>query len=178
MRAVRKVLAFIYLVAGIVALGIAAAQLAGARVPGIESALRVPGVRIACLVCAGIALAGVVVTAFAALFERPAPACMRPEGNPDIEVTLAALESVARRSAPGDDDVLIESVEGRISGRDRDQVRLTVEAIAFTHEGLAETAARMQARVQEACERMLGTSGVRVRVRFLPSKTTIVTKEV
>ena len=73
---------------------------------------------------------------------------------------------------------MIESVEGKIGGRGRDEVRLTIEAIAFTEEGLEPLADRMRQRVVDACERMLGTSGVTARVRFLPSKTTIVTKEV
>ena len=36
---------------------------------------------------------------------------------------------------------------------------------------------RMQQRVQDACEAMLGCPGVHVRVRFLPSKTTTEIKE-
>ena len=55
---------------------------------------------------------------------------------------------------------------------------MTVEAIAFTDQGLDALAQRMQRRVETACEALLGTPGVVARIRFLPSKTTIVTKEV
>ena len=74
--------------------------------------------------------------------------------------------------------MLIESVTGRIAGRDRERVRLTVEAIAFQDEGLDRLAERMRERVGDACERLLGSTYTEVRIRFLPSKTTIVTKEV
>ena len=73
---------------------------------------------------------------------------------------------------------VIEGVEGRIIGRDRDRARLLVEAIAFTDEGLAGLAHGIQQRVTDACTRLLGTAGIEVRVRFLPSKTTIIAREV
>ena len=37
---------------------------------------------------------------------------------------------------------------------------------------------RIEERVQGACEQLLGATGVNVLVRFLPSKTTTVTREV
>ena len=178
MRAFRKVLAVLFLMAGIVVCGVFAAERAGVPLGHIDRVLDTPAGHVASLACAAIAGLGILVVAIMTLAERPEITCVHPAGNPDIEVTLAALTSTAKRAAAGSDDVMIESVEGKIGGRGRDEVRLTIEAIAFTEEGLEPLADRMRQRVVDACERMLGTSGVTARVRFLPSKTTIVTKEV
>lgn len=178
MRAIRKILAAIYLVASACVVAVLACRLMEVDLGRFERALESSAGRIALLVCAAITAAGALIMAIRAFAERSEPTCVRVAGNPSIEVTLAALASTARRAAPGGDDVMIESVEGKVSGRDRSEVRLTIEAIAFTDQGLDELACRMQQRVREACERLLGAEGVTCRVRFLPSKTTIVTKEV
>ncbi|MBM6776830.1 hypothetical protein H7U34_06015 [Collinsella tanakaei] len=178
MRAFRKVLAVLFLMAGIVVCGVFAAERAGVPLSHIDRVLDTPAGHVASLVCAAIAGLGILVVAIMTLAERPEITCVHPAGNPDIEVSLTALASAARRAAPGEDDVLIESVEGRVAGKGRDEVRLTVEAIAFTDQGLDALAQRMQRRVETACEALLGTPGVVARIRFLPSKTTIVTKEV
>lgn len=178
MRAIRKIFAVIYLVACACVVAVLACRLMEVDLGRLERVLADPTGRIALLVFAAITGLGALVTVVRTFAERPEPTCVHPAGNPDIEVTLAALTSTARRAAPGSDEVLVESVEGRISGRDRSEVRITVEAIAFTDEGLEQIADRMRRRVTDACERMLGTTGVTARVRFLPSKTTIVTKEV
>lgn len=178
MRTIRNIFVTLYLIAGLAVLAAFASLLTGFMADRVEQVLENPVARIAVLVCTGVAALSMLVSAIVAYAQRPDPTCVHPRGNPDIEVTLAALTSAARKAAPGEDDVLIESVEGRIAGRDRSEARLTIEAIAFAESGLEQLAARMQQRAEEACERMLGTPGVRVRVRFLPSKTTIVTKEV
>ena len=178
MRAIRRISAVIYLLAAGCVLGVSTCRMLGVSLGRLDGMLeRQPG-RIALLVLTAIVALGVLITVIRAFAERPDPICVHPAGNPDIEVTLAALTSTAKRAAAGSDDVMIESVEGKIGGRGRDEVRLTIEAIAFTEEGLEPLADRMRQRVVDACERMLGTSGVTARVRFLPSKTTIVTKEV
>ncbi len=178
MRAIRKLLAVVYLVAAATVLGLFACSLARVPLGRIDGLLELPGVRVALLALAALVGVGVLATVVATLAERPEPAGVRVGGNPDIEVSLDALTSAARRAAAEGEDVLIESVEGRVAGRDGAEVRLTIEAIAFTEAGLDRVARRMQQRVVEACEGMLGVPGVRARVRFLPSKTTIVTKEV
>lgn len=178
MRAIRKILAAIYLVASACVVAVLACRLMEVDLGRFEHALESSAGRIALLVCTVITAAGALITVVRTFAERPEPTCVRVAGNPSIEVTLAALTSTARRAAPGGDDVLIESVEGKILGRDRSEVRLTIEAIAFTDQGLNELACRMQQRVCEACGRLLGAEGVTARVRFLPSKTTIVAKEV
>ncbi|HJG31676.1 MAG TPA: hypothetical protein K8U80_09845 [Collinsella ihuae] len=178
MRAFRKVLAVLFLMAGIVVCGVFAAERTGVPLGHIDRVLDTPAGHVASLACAAIAGLGILVVAIMTLAERPEITCVHPAGNPDIEVSLTALASAARRAAPGEDDVLIESVEGRVAGKGRDEVRLTVEAIAFTDQGLDTLAQRMQRRVETACEALLGTPGVVARIRFLPSKTTIVTKEV
>lgn len=177
MRAFRKLLATAYLLSGAVVIGAAACLLTGTWADRVEALLATFGGRIVAFVALGILGLGVLVNVIAAYARRPEPTCVHPGGNPAIEVSLAAVTSVAQRSAAAD-DVLIESVTGRIAGRDRDRLRLTVEAIAFESEGLDRIAERIRARVGDACERLLGTAGTEVRVRFLPSKTTIVTKEV
>ena len=58
------------------------------------------------------------------------------------------------------------------------EVHLEIEAIALVDGDLAALGQDMQGRVQRACEQMLGVPGVSVRVRFLPSKTVTVTREV
>lgn len=178
MRAIRKVLAAVFLIAGAFVLSVFSAQVAGVRLGRLEALLDTPAGHAVSLVCAGITALGVICVVVAAFAVRPEPTCVRPGGHPDIEVSLEALSSVARKAAPGEDDVMIEAVEGRVVGRDADEVRLTVEVIAFTDKGLEALARRIQDRVASACEAMLGAGGVAVRVRFLPSKTTIVTKEV
>ena len=55
---------------------------------------------------------------------------------------------------------------------------ITVEAIAFTEDGLTELAKRIQKSIERACDETLGASGATALVRFLPAKTTVVTKEV
>ena len=178
MRAIRKVLAAVFLIAGACVLGLFCAKLAGVPLGHIERLLNTTAGHVAAYVLAGITGLGILVVAIAAFAERPEPSCIHPAGHPDIEVSLAALSSAAAKAAAGDDDVLIESVEGRVAGKDRDEVRLTVEVIAFTEDGLEPLAQRIRQRVESACETLLGTTGVTARVRFLPAKTTIVTKEV
>lgn len=177
MRVFRNLLATAYLLAGAAVVGAAVCLLTGTWADRVEALLSTFAGRIAAFVALGILGLGVLINAIATYVQRAEPACVHPGGDPAIEVSLAAITSAARRSA-GADDVLIESVTGRIAGRDRERVRLTVEAIAFQDEGLDRLAERMRVRVSDACERLLGTTDTEVRVRFLPSKTTIVTKEV
>ena len=172
MRAIRKILAALFLVAGALV-----ALYASLRLAGADALLETDAGRIAAWACLGITALGVLACSLSALLERPEPAAVHPQGDPGIEVTLSAVVSCARAAA-ADADALVEQVEGRICGRDRDEVRLTVEAIALVGEGLDEIASRMRQRVEDACSRMLGIPGVRVRIRFLPSKTVTVTKEV
>lgn len=178
MRAVRKILAAILLLATAAVVALCACRLTGVRLGGVERALATPAGHIVLYVLLGIVAVGVLVVSIVVFAERPEPSSVRVAGNPGIEVTVSALAAVARRAAAAGEDVMIEDVEGRVLGRDRSEVRLTIEAIAFTEQGLEQTAQRMQQRVVEACETTLGTSGVQARVRFLPSKTTIETKEV
>ena len=177
MRATRKILAALFLVAGALVALYASLRLAGVDTARADALLETDAGRIAAWACLGITALGVLACSLSALLERPEPAAVHPQGDPGIEVTLSAVVSCARAAA-ADADALVEQVEGRICGRDRDEVRLTVEAISLVGEGLDEIASRMRQRVEDACSRMLGIPGVHVRVRFLPSKTVTVTKEV
>ena len=102
---------------------------------------------------------------------------VRLGGDASIEVSVAALASIARVAAERE-DIMVESVHGRVVGRDRNEVHFTIEAIAFVNDGLGELAARVQCQVNDACNAMLGVEGVTTLVRFLPSTTTVVSKEV
>ncbi len=145
MRVLRKICAFVYLVAALAVLAMVTGLTFGPMTDRFDALLDLESVRIALAACLVI-------------------------------VTVGALEAIARAAAERE-DVLVESVRGRVAGKDRSEVRFTIEAIAFTDTGLAELAGRVQASVERACDAMLGEQGVTALVRFLPSKTTIVTEE-
>ena len=126
------------------------------------------------VICAGIVFIGVLVTVIYAFTARREPKVICPAGNPQIQISLGALVSCARAAAAQEDEIMVEHVSCRIGGPDRSQAQFTIEAIAFSPQGLTELAQRVEARVQKACEEMLGAEGVSVRVRFLPSKTTVI----
>ena len=179
MRLFKKCCAVLYLVAAVVVAGGFAAQEFGdqslrARVAQL---LDHPAGRIALIASLAILALGTLIMVVRVLIERRPPTSVHPAGNPHIEVRLAAVSSVARAAVSGE-DVMIERVQSRVVGHDASQVSVTLELIAFTDIGLESLGKRIQLRVQEACERMLGAPGVTVRVAFLPSTTTTVTKEV
>lgn len=178
MRVLKRIIAFIYLVSAVLVLGAFAGYLYSPESGRFEALFDVPAARIALLVCMVILALGTLVGACRMLFARREIKCVHPDANPDIEVSLAAVESVARTAAAQDSRALIERVEGRVRGRDASEVAIRIEAIALGNHDLAEHAQAMQQRVTRACEQMLGAKDVTVRVRFLPSKTTIVTQEV
>ena len=174
MRALRRILALIYLLSGALVIAMFAGYLFSPAARNIEVLFQKPAVRIVLLVCMAILGLGTLVATMA---HRRVVTCVHPQANPDIEVSLAAIESVAR-SAAQDPTALIESVEGRVIGRDADQVRVHIDAIALGRDNLTERAQRIQGRVTHALDTMLGAAGATVCVRFLPSKTTITTQEV
>lgn len=185
MRVLGKIGALLYLVAAVVVTGVAvglgiapvAEAIAEPLTKRLALMLELLPVRIVLAVCATILMLGVLVTVIRTFVTRRPPDAVHPEGDPDIQVTCSALTSIARAAAEAE-GVMVESVKARVMGKDRSQIRFTIEAIAFTSNDLKGYAAYIQERVQAACERMLGATGVTVSVRFLPSKTTIVTKEV
>ena len=176
MRVLRKICAFVYLVAALAVLAMVTGLTFGPMTDRFDALLDLESVRIALAACLVILALGALATVIAAFAARREPDCVHPGGDPDIEVTVGALEAIARAAAERE-DVLVESVRGRVAGKDRSEVRFTIEAIAFTDTGLAELAGRVQASVERACDAMLGEQGVTALVRFLPSKTTIVTEE-
>ena len=180
MRAFKKIIALVYLLA-------AAALLAGVGIvtftPWADELLyqmeRFPfAADVVIAVCLGIVALGVLVGFFRLFFSRREPDCVRSGDAEGVEVSLAAIESCARMAAAGDDDVMIESVEGRIVGGDHASVKLKIEVIAFTDVGLSELGARIRDRVVTACGNMIGSGSVTALVRFLPAKTTVHTVEV
>lgn len=177
MQALRKLVVAVYAVACVVVIGGGALMLYGPYRTRMVELIEQPSARAVGLVCLVIMALQALIAVIRRLSERPEPECIHPGGNPDIEVSVTALESLARAAAP-EELVLIERVRGRIRGRANDSVQLDIEAIALTDHGLESMAHRMQQRVVDACERLLGTTGVTARVRFLPSKTVSVTKEV
>lgn len=177
MRALRRILALIYLLSGALVIAMFAGYLFSPAARNIEVLFQKPAVRIVLLVCMVILGLGTLVATIRMMAHRRVVTCVHPQANPDIEVSLAAIESVAR-SAAQDPTALIESVEGRVIGRDADQVHVHIDAIALGRDNLTERAQRIQGRVTHALDTMLGAAGATVRVRFLPSKTTITTQEV
>lgn len=177
MGRLKKFCAVVYLLSCVIALGTFAASLFGPAVGRVEALLDKPAFRIVLAVCLVVCALEALWVLFRVIFERPEPDCVRIDGAEEVQVTLTAIESVARAAAR-EDDVLIEEVRGRIQGRDSSGVRIAIEAIALTESGLDEIAERIRARVENALNTMLGTPAASVRVRFLPSKTTTETKEV
>lgn len=178
-RLLKKFGAVLYLAAAIVVVGgFACAQFAPPLISRrIDALLNHPAGRIALIASLVVVGAGVLLSALVALFEQRPPSSVHPAGNPGIEVRLAALASAARVAAQAE-DVLVEDVRARVVGHNEDQVRMTLEVIAFTNTGLEPLGRRIEERVRQACEQLLGATGVTVLVRFLPSKTTTVTREV
>ena len=177
MRRFRIFALIAYVLAGIVVVGMFAGSLFGPYTARFAELLSLTWVRVALAVCLAIVCIQLIGIMVAIALDRPEPSCMRLEGNPDIEVSVDALTSVARVAA-ADPDILVEGVRARVVGRDKAEVQIHIEAIALVERGLEGLARQVQQRVQEACERTLGTSGVAVSVRFFPSKTVTVTKEV
>lgn len=176
-RIVKKILATIYLLAAVVVVGGFAGLMFGPFTGRIERLISYPAARIVLVVALVIVGLGVLVSVLRTFVSRREPDCIRAGGNQDIEVTVSALASIARTAAETE-DIMVESVRGKVVGRDRSEVRFTIEAIAFTNSGLEALAQRIQDKVTAACEEMLGTTGVTTRVRFCPSKTTVVSREV
>lgn len=179
MRLFKKLCAFVYLAAVAVVAGGYAGRVFGPldmqrRLERLFE--QAPGSYVL-LACLGIVALGTLIIVIRAFAERSAPVSVHPAGNPHIEVRLSALVSVARVAAQAE-DIMVERVRARVMGHDESQVRIMLEVIAFTDAGLDALGARVQERVQTACERLLGTPGVSVAVRFLPSTTTTVTREV
>ncbi|MDY2777978.1 MAG: hypothetical protein SOU51_06325 [Collinsella sp.] len=133
--------------------------------------------RIALIVCLAICVLQMLYVLARIILDRPEPECVRPAGSDGVEVTVAALESVAR-SAARDRDALIEDVRCRVMGRDASALKVDIEAIALTDAGLDTLAARIRDRVDASLATLLGSVESTVRVRFLPSKTTTTTREV
>ncbi len=177
MKRVRKVAIVVYLLAGIIVVGAFAGSLFGPYTDRVRSLLATPAGRIAIVICLAVVALHILASFIALCTDRPEPPRMRLAGNPNIEVSVAALASVARAAAE-DADVMIEHVEARVTGRDKGEARITIEAIALTQQNLEGLALRVQDRAQEACDQMLGVPGAQVKVRFLPSTTVTVTKEV
>lgn len=177
MGGLRKVALAVYLLAGIVVAGGFAGSLFGPYTERFAVLFSQPVPRTVVAVCLVVVCLQMIVTLIRVLIDRPEPAAMRLSGNPDIEVSVGAVASVARVAASDDRDVMVEDVEARVVGRERDGIRVRVTAIALIDQGIEGLAYRLQQRVADACTSMLGTSGVTVQVRFLPSKTVTMNKE-
>ena len=177
MARIRKVALAVYLLAGIVVAGALAGSLFGPYTPRFAELLARPVVRAVVAVCLAIVCIQMLVTLIRMIAERPEPASVRLSGNPDIEVSTDAIASTAHVAA-ADRDIMVEDVEAHVTGRERDAVRVRVTAIALIDQGLEGLAFRMQQRVADACAALLGSTPVTVQVRFLPSRTETVTKEV
>lgn len=176
MGRLKKVAASFYLVAGALVLCSFIGSLAGPFAPRFAELLELPAYQVLMVACAAICVLQMLYVLGCILFDRPEPRCVHPLGTLDFEVTIPALESVARTAAQ-QDDVLVDRVQVRIRGREANAVHITIEAIAL-EEGLDAIAESMRHRVERALRDTLGASCSSVRIRFLPTRTTVVTKEV
>lgn len=177
MGGIKKLCAIVYLVASSLLFGTLLASQVGPYTGRIAELLSKDGFRWFMAACLAVCALQMLYVLARVVLDRPEPACVHPGGSPDIEVTGSALESAATIAAR-DDDALVEDVRCRIHGRDGSSLRIEIEAIALTEHGLDEVASRMQRRVASALDDLLGPVDATVRVRFLPSKTTTVTREV
>ena len=177
MARIRKVVLAVYLLSGIVVTGALTGSLFGPYTARFAELLARPVARVVVAVCLVIVGIQMIATLIRMIAERPESVSVRLGGNPDIEVSTDAIASTARVAA-ADRDTMVEDVEAHVTGRERDAVRVRVTAIALIDQGLEGLAFRMQQRVADACSALLGSTPVTVQVRFLPSRTETVTKEV
>lgn len=176
MRRMRRTALAVYLIAAALVVGACAGSLFGPYADRIGAMATSGSGKVTLAICLSVVVLNMLAVFVYLIFDRPEPTCVRLEGNPDIEVASDALTSIARTAA-AERDIMVEDVRARVVGRDRSGVDIKIEAIALTCRDVEGLARRAQLRVQAACEEMLGVPGVRVRVRFLPSKTESVTKE-
>lgn len=178
MRVVRKLVAGVNAVAAVLCAVLLASFLWPSRVPGAVEIAAHPSARIAATAMACLVAVAAVVAFIRTLVRGKEPASIHLGANGNIEVRLAAIESCARTAASEDPDVLVDRVDARVCGKERDGVRFTIDAIYLGDADLAPRAEKMQRAVAAACDRMLGVEVTSVRVRFLPSKTVTLSKEV
>lgn len=172
----RKLALTAYLAAGLAVTLMFAAELFGPSPATTGRILERLPVRVLLGICLVIVLIHLALTLVRLLRDRREPDFLRLAGNGDIQVSAEAVCSCARIAAAADPDVMVEDVRARVTGAAQDGVHVRVTAVSFLDSGLEGLAFRLQGRVTDACERMLGVPGVTVQVRFLPSKTEIVHK--
>ena len=178
MRVVRKLVAGVNAVAAAFCAVLLAAFLWPSRIPGAMEIVAYQPARIAAASMACFVAVAALIMFIRALARGVEPASIRLGANGDIEVRLAAIESCARTAASEDPDVLIDRVDARVCGKARDEGRFTIDAIYLGDSDLKSRAEEVQRAVERACDRMLGIEATAVRVRFLPSKTVTLSKEV
>lgn len=177
LKQVRKFALVVYILAGVCVVAAFAGSLFGPYTSRFTELIGTPvgqAFIAACLIILSLQMLAVLI---ALLFDKPDPSCMRLDGNPDIEVSIDALISVAKTAAQNP-DIMIENVDARVIGRDKATVRVRVEAIPLVEYGYEGLARQLQQRIQNELDHTLGVSGANVQVRFLPSKTITVTREV
>lgn len=176
MRRMRRTALVVYLAAAAIVVCAGAGSLFGPYTDRVSAMVTAGSGKVTLAICLSVIALNMLAVLAYLVSDRPEPTCVRLEGNPDIEIAVDALISIARTAAT-ERDIMVEDVRARVVGRDRSGVDIKIEAIALTCRDVEGLARRAQLRVQTACEEMLGVPGVRVRVRFLPSKTESVTKE-
>ena len=103
MRTVKKILAGIYLLAAVIALGTCALLMLNARVPRLHALMSQPAFRIMVCVAACLTALGVLIQVLRTFFAPREPSCVRLGGDASIEVSVAALASIARVAAERED---------------------------------------------------------------------------
>ena len=170
MRILKRIAGLAYLLVCVVVLGGFGCLVFGPYQVRARALFKIFGVQVAAAICLGIMAVYSIVVILRLFFWRPEPTCIHPDANPDIQITKGALSAVVEAAAQ-DDDALVEEIRISVKGRDHARATVRIDAIALTNHDVKGLAQRMQERIATACNDMLGTTSVTVRVRFLPSKT-------
>lgn len=177
MRRIRTFGLVLYLVAVVIVVGAFVGSQFGPYQERFIALITSGSGKLTLAICLGALVIRALVDAIRLAVSRPEPKTLHLGAASDIEVTSQALESLARTAA-SDRDIMVEDVAVRFSPKDAAAAEIRIDAIALVPGDLAGLAQRTQERVQVTLDEMLGVAGARVRVRFLPSKTVTVKKEV
>ena len=178
MRAAKRIALLVYLLACSFSVGSLCLAQMGPYTDRFADLLGMRPYRIAVGVCLAIVAVQLLVTLGRVLFApRPVRDLVYPESTMGIEVSLDALRSSVRAAVEETGELLVESVGGRASSSHPESAVFEVAVVPLVDEGLAQVATAAQERAMAACQRLVGMPVAQVRVRVLPSKTTVVRKE-
>ena len=179
MRAAKRIALLVYALACLFSVGSLALAQMGPYTQRFADLLGMLPYRIAVGVCLGIVGVQVVVSAARAVFTpRPVRSVVYPDETMGIEVSLDALAASVRAAVEETGELMVESVDAHARNPRPDSAVVEAVVIPLVDEDLVACAVAAQERADAACQRLAGAQIAEVRVRVLPSKTTVVRKEV